>query len=177
MSDNPNEIIHCHITQREQIVMGHVLARVEAKGRAIREKKAAAFAALGLEWVRELIEEPAEESVSAEELTRLFEDALKIPGTMPVQAMGVSVKRLLATLDKFAGRHSREPIMVEVSRSVLEWVIDSLNNLEPVRDQAGRAMGGMDDLVLAEVEARFVAATNGRYQAPTAPDAKVLAAV
>jgi len=162
-----------HLTQQEQIALGRAILRAEAIGRAGRAQKLKAFASvesggLGLDWVRKASDTPVEGRFSDEDLLTVYERAAAATG-VPRLGMRAVVAAVAEALDPFAGQHGTEPIEVTADDDLLNWLLATLDKLQPSRNQQTGQVDTSDDLVLAELEDRFQRVVVGTYVAPPAP--------
>lgn len=149
-----NQPITMHITRREQVALGLALLKLELpKGPSERQKKTAAFAELGLDWVRLIAEEPLDTSV---DIVRVFDAAVDAGQEKPTALRSV-VDAVLQLRDAFAGKRTSEQVVVTVSRQTSAWVLEKLD---------GATVGGLDDFAIAELEDRIASARRGDYKLP-----------
>jgi Ethanolamine utilization protein EutJ (predicted chaperonin) len=153
---NKNESTRIHLTRGEQIALYGALSKIPAQGREGRRAKVAAMSAFGLDWIKEVLDDPTEK-IDTLQLVQTHAAALAA-GHDELKAMNGVINQLTAVLvrDPFAGQR-KERIVVDLTSAQIEWTLAALDKAEP---------SGAADLEIAAVETRLGRAERGSYELP-----------
>jgi hypothetical protein len=155
MGEHKREDISIHLSDAERIILGVRLIGEQRKGRAERAMTSEAIDAFRLGWVKDTLATDHVAQFTELQLLAVFKSTTANGGTDAEGMAAVinSIKRL----DRFYGLRGKVPTKVEISQRILSWVLDEMDKM---------SAGGIDGLVLGELEARFTAAIRGTYVLP-----------